>query len=145
MKRLKPYLWSGGLVLFSVCLWHVTEMWRGRSVPSFADYVDLIGITFFLLSITIVAGAWKSRPNKLRDPVGNAIRGILMFGLKVTFLLIVPITLLGGWLRERLFLGQRAMVYGVFALVSIAGFLIARRLGDKAKRDAAAAIKPDGG
>ena len=144
MKRLEPWLWITGIVLFSAVGTHYSRVWRGRTVASMADYVDFVGITFFLLSITIVTGLWKSRPNKPNDPVGNAIRLLLMFVLRLTFLLIIPITLLGGWLRDRLFLGQRAMVYGVFALVSIAGFVIASRLAEKAKRDAAAAAAADG-
>jgi hypothetical protein len=146
--QLEGSLWIAGILVFCAVGSHLGWMWRGRSVPSLADYVDFVGITFFLLSITIVTGLWKSRPNKPKDPVGNATRWLLTFGLKVIFLVVVPIGLLANWLRDWLFLGQRAMVYGAFALVATAGFVIASRLAASRKHaavaTAAAATANDG-
>lgn len=141
----EAFLWIAGILVFCAVGSHWGRVWRGRSVPSFADYVDFVGIIFFLLSITIVTGVWKSRPNKPNDPFGNAMRWILMFGLKVIFLLFVPIALLVTWLREWLFLGQRAMIYGAYALVSTAAFVIASRLAASRKHAAADAAKANGG
>jgi hypothetical protein len=144
----EAFLWIAGILVFSTVGSHLARMWRGRSVPSFADYVDFAGITFIMLSITIVTGMWRSRPNDPNNLVGNAMRMILMFVSRVTFFLIIPVALLVPWLRDWLFLGQRAMIYGVIALVSTAGFVIASRLAASRKYAeiaAAAAAKANGG
>jgi hypothetical protein len=141
-------LWITGILVVSTVGAHLGRMWRGRSVPSFADYIDFAGIAFILLSITIATGVWRSKRNKPNDIVGNAVRKIGLFAFKVIFLLVVPGTLLAHWLREWLFLGQRAMVYGAFVLVSTAGFVIASRLAASRKYAeiaAAAAAKANGG
>jgi hypothetical protein len=145
MRPLGLYLWSAGILVLCTVGTHLGRMWRGRSVPTFADYVDFAGIAFFMLFITIVTGMWRSRPNDPNNLVGNAMRMIVMFALRMIFLLIVPVALLAPWLRDWLFLGQRAMVYGVFALVSAAGFVIATRLAAARKQDAAATAKANGG
>jgi hypothetical protein len=127
-QKITLWLWVASILVISAVGAHYTRSWQGRSVPSPAGYVDFFGITFFLLSITIVTGVWKSRPYKPNDRVGYPIRRIMMFLLKSIFLLFVPLGLLAGWLRDWLFLEQRAMVYAVFALVSTAGFVMAKRL-----------------
>lgn len=143
----EAFLWIAGILVFSIVGTHLGRMWRGRSVPSFADYVDFAGIAFFMLSITIVIGMWRSRPNDPNNLVGNAMRMILMFALRVIFLLIIPVALLVPWLRDWLFLGQRAMIYGAYVLVSTAAFVIASRLAASRKLAAAAAAtaKANGG
>ncbi len=125
--KLEASLWIAGILVFTVVTSHWMRVWRGRSVPSFADYVDFAGIAFFMLFTTIVIGLWRSSPNG-SNLVRNAIRRILMFLLRLTFFLIIPVAVLVPWLREWLFLGQRAMLYGGFALMATAGWVIARRL-----------------
>ena len=143
--KLEVSLWIAGILVVSTVGAHLKREWLGRWVPSFADYVDFVGITFFLLSISIVTGMWRSRPNDPNNLVGNAIRMILMFALRVTFLLIIPIALLVPWLRDWLFLGQRAVLYGAYALVSTAGFVVVSRLAASRRHAAAAAAKANGG
>jgi hypothetical protein len=134
--KLEASLWIAGILVFCTVGSHFGRIWRGRSVPSLADYVDFVGITFLMFSITIVTGLWRSRPNDSNNLVGNAIRMILMFVLRVIFLWFIPIALLVPWLRESLFLGQRAMIYGVFVLVATAGFVIASRIAAAKAKDA---------
>jgi hypothetical protein len=145
-NRLEGYLWIAGILVFCTVGTHLSLIWRGRLVPSFAGYVDTVGLMGIMIVINIAAGVFPSK--QVKGPgreLEGAARLLFIFPLKVLFLMIIPAVLLNDWLRGMLSLGQRAMLYGAFALVSTAGFVIARQRRARLKRDAAAATKANGG
>jgi hypothetical protein len=80
VKLLEPFLWITGLVLLSTVLTHWTRVWRGRSVPSFADYVDFVGLMGVMIVITIAVGIFCARNWRQRhDPLVGAFCLLILF------------------------------------------------------------------